>query len=458
MSQVDHTDCRNPVEVRSVVPGIDWPGIGNDAAAHLQGLLYQMESTQWLPPNRLLEHQMGQARHLLRHAQSSVPYYAGKLRSLNIENLCWETFQEIPLLSRKTLQEDFESLKSNAVPAGHGPIVEGRSTGSTGMPVRFHQTAVTQLFWNALSLREHLWQGRKFSGKLAAIRVKVEEGRWPDWGFPVAVLYRTGPGVTLNVIEDVEKQLDWLQREDPDYLITHASNLAALAELALARGTQIPNLRQARSFSETLRPDLRELVRAAWGVEIADIYSCEEVGLIAFQCHQRDQYHIQAENLLVEIIDDYGRPCRSGNTGRVVVTTLHNFAMPLIRYAIGDYAEVGEPCGCGRGLPVIARIRGRQRNMLILPDGRRHWPSFPTSMWHAVAPIRQFQVIQTEVDRLEISYAMDRPLNENEKRRLETALASILGHHYSVLWKKVEAIERGPGRKYEDFISRVAYD
>src|SRR3546814_11153852 len=85
-------------------------------------------------------------------------------------------------------------------------------------------------------------------------------------------------------------------------------------------------------------------------------------------------YHAQSENVLLEVVDDDGRPCGPGETGRVLITSLHNFATPLIRYELGDYAEVGSPCACGRGLPVIKQVLGRKRNRLILSDGRSGFP------------------------------------------------------------------------------------
>ncbi|MBX3647391.1 MAG: phenylacetate--CoA ligase family protein [Rhodocyclaceae bacterium] len=456
LSRPDQNGVRIDPEVRSVVSGIGWPAIGADAAAHLQALLFQMERSQWLPEESLRERQFGQLKLLLRHACSTVPHYAEMLRGIDTDGLDRDSFSALPLLTRKSLQSGFESLQSTAVPPGHGAVVQGQSSGSTGMPVRFLQTAVTQFFWNALTVREHLWQQRDFSGKLAAIRIKMKEGSWPDWGLPVAALFRTGPGATLNVRTDVERQLAWLVREDPDYLITHASNLHALAELSLKQGVRLPRLRQARTYSEALRPDLRETVRAAWGVQIADGYSCEEAGNIALQCPRHEHYHIQSENLLVEILDEAGRPCAPGETGRVVITTLHNFAMPLIRYELGDYAEVGEPCECGRGLPVLTRILGRRRNMVVLPDGRRHWPSMPSAMWHAVAPIEQFQVTQTGIGSLEVKYVMGRPLSQEEIAGLEQALAERFSHAFDIVWQRVDAIERGQGGKYEDFISLLA--
>lgn len=442
--------------LHSVVAGIGWPAIGSDVSAHRQSLLFQLEHSQWLAPDELRERQLTQLKALLRHAASTVPHYAPALHGVNIDGLDWAAFEALPILDRKDLQANFATLRSAAVPSSHGNAIEGQSSGSTGTPVRFLATAVTQLFWEVLTLREHLWQRRDFSGKLAAIRIKLEDARFPDWGAPVATIFRSGPAATLNIRTDVAAQLDWLRREDPDYLITHASNLGALARLAAEHGIRLPRLRQARTYSEALRPTLRAAVRKAWGVEVADVYSCEEAGVIALQCPDHangEHYHIQSENLVVEILDDQGRLCAPGQTGEVVLTTLHNFAMPLIRYRIGDHAEVGAPCACGRGLPVLRRIHGRQRNMVVLPDGRRHWPSFPAELWTDVAPVEQFRLVQHSRDEIEACYVMARELGADEAARIVAALRVRLGHPFRILLKRVDAIERGPGYKFEDFVS-----
>ena len=442
--------------LHSVVAGIGWPAIGSDAAAHRQSLLFQLEHSQWLSSEELQEHQLMQLKSLLRHAVSTVPHYAESFCDRDIDGMDWAAFETLPMLDRKDLQADFSTLRSSAVPTSHGKVVEGQSSGSTGTPVRFLGTAATQLFWEVLTLREHLWQRRDFAGKLAAIRIKVEDAHFPDWGAPVATISRSGPAATLSIRTDVAAQLDWLRREDPDYLITHASNLGALAQLAAERGIRLPRLRQARTYSEALRPGLRAAVRTTWGVEIADVYSCEEAGVIALQCPDHangEHYHIQSENLVVEILDEQGRPCTPGQTGEVVLTTLHNFAMPLIRYRIGDHAEVGAPCACGRGLPVLRRIHGRQRNMVVLPDGRRHWPSFPAELWTEVAPVEQFRLVQHSRDEIEACYVMARELGADEAARIVAALQERFGCPFRILLKRVDAIERGPGYKFEDFVS-----
>jgi phenylacetate-coenzyme A ligase PaaK-like adenylate-forming protein len=101
-------------------------------------------------------------------------------------------------------------------------------------------------------------------------------------------------------------------------------------------------------------------------VNIADIYSEQEVGYIALQFPDYPYYHVQPENILVEVLDDNGNVCSSGDIGRVVITTLHNFTTPLIRYEIMDYAKVGEPCSCGRGLPVLLQYKLSEESVIFL--------------------------------------------------------------------------------------------
>lgn len=193
-----------------------------------------------------------------------------------------------------------------------------------------------------------------------------------------------------------------------------------------------------------------------WSPPLADVYSCEEAGYIALQCPQvAEHYHVQAENLLVEVLDAAGRPCAAGATGEVVLTTLHNFAMPLIRYALGDFAQVGPPCPCGRGLPVLRRIHGRARNLLRLPDGSQHWPSFPAQDWLAVAPVRQFRLRQPAAERIEVELVTTRPLEAAEESALRQMLQRRLGHPFQIVLQTVAGIPRSPGGKFEDFVCEI---
>ena len=128
------------------------------------------------------------------------------------------------------------------------------------------------------------------------------------------------------------------------------------------------------------------------GVTVWETYSCEEIGNIATSCPNGEALHVVAESVLVELLDDDDQPCEEGAIGRVVVTDLHNFATPLVRYDLGDFAQVVPRCPCGRGLPTIGRVVGREANRLRRPDGTYSWPE-PVPLvqlpptWNPMAPL-----------------------------------------------------------------------
>ncbi len=445
-------------EIKSALPGVRWPGIPSPQGAALLALQFQLEQSQWWSRARLEAGQFHQLRELLAHAAQTVPFYRNCLGVAGIDPACDidpSAFARLPLLTRRDIQAQGAALVSHALPPGHGQMLEHKSGGSTGEPVRVFGTQLDSMFWLAQTLRDHLWHRRDFAGKLCVIRSRVAEDERSGWGPATDELFVMGPSAVLNIQNDPITQLEWLEKHNPDYLLSHPTNLRELAHLARRRGSKLPRLKEVRSFGETLPPELRQLCRDAWGVKVVDAYSAEEVGVIALQCPAHEHYHLQSEHLLVEVLDDQGKPCEPGEIGRVVVTALHNFAMPLIRYVLGDYAEVGAECDCGRGLPVLTRVLGRSRNMLTRPDGRRFWPSTPVIRYSGVAPIQQLQIVQHTPNAVEARFVVERALLPEEESAMITAIHEALGFPFAVTLTRVAEIPRSPSMKYEDIISLV---
>lgn len=447
----------------SRVPGVEWPAILSDRGAMLWALMERLDRSQWLTPDELAAGQAEQLAQLFAHARSRSPFHRPRLpdRPPAARELLARGLSGIPVLTRGDLQDHAEAIMV-APPPTHGPVVLARSSGSTGRMVAVGRTALCQLFWEGLVLREHFWHGRDFSGTLAVTRANLGYGGGPtrvsqaDWGPPVAELFRSGPAHGISLRTDVATQADWLAAIDPHYLTTYPTNLAALLDRYEARGVSAGRLKQVRSIGETLAPELRERCRRVLGVPVVDAYSAEEVGIIAAQCPESGLYHVQAENLIVEVLDDAGRPCGPGETGRVVVTDLHNFATPLIRYDLGDHAEVAGPCPCGRGLPALRRILGRSRNMAILPDGRRFWPLTGAYSYRDVAPIRQYQMVQRTLDTLVLRYAADEPLTGDQAAALVPLIRRAMDYPFRVEFEfHPGELPRSPAGKFEEFMCLV---
>ena len=447
-----------PWNFQSALPGMVWPAVPSGDGAVALGLLFQFENSQWLSASRLLEHQFRQLDVLVKHAHATVPWYRQRWPGAfdPTRPLTTESFSSLPVLTRRELQENFDSLKSNNVPAAHGAVGETRSSGSTGVPVRVLKTQLAALLWNAFTLRDHLWHRRDFRGKLAAIRHGIKEGEFDNWGAATSGLIATGPSVVMGIRAGIEAQLSWLEQQQPEYLMTYPSILRELVQRSVERGARLARLREVRTFGELLAPDIRELCRAAWNAPVTDVYSADEVGYIALQCPRHEHYHVQSEGVLVEVLDNSGNACESGQVGRVVVTSLHNFALPLIRYELGDYAEVGEPCSCGRGLPVLKRIMGRVRNMLVTAAGERFWPPLGSRRFFEIAPIVQHQLVQKEVGLIETRLVAASPLSPDQEERLRALILSGLPPGMRLTFSYCSNIPRSEGGKFEDFISEVS--
>ena len=448
----------------SAIEGIGWPAVPGREGASLLAVLFQLEQSQWWPAEKLHAHQLGQIEKLCHFAHQHIPYLSKRLEAAGIgqhKPLSEEAWRELPILTRDELQKAGTKLQCTEPPKGHGRTSQSTTTGSTGKPVSVSRTELSAFYWTAFTLRDHIWRKRDLSATFATIRYdRSARAAYPDgiesdnWGSPAA-LFRTGPAAKLTITTPVADQGEWLARQNAAYLSTNPSNLGELLRLSEESGVRYPSLREVQTLSEVLDPALRAQCRRLWGIEIADMYSTQETGYIALQCPETENYHVQSECALIEILDGDSTPCQPGEVGRVVVTPLHNFATPLLRYDIGDYAEVGAPCPCGRGLPVLTRIMGRARAMLTLPDGSRSWPLMGGSRFAEIAPVRQYQFVQKSRQAIEARLVVERPLSDGEEEKLRERMLARLGHAFEIKLSYVKKIERQAGEKYEEFKSEL---
>ncbi len=452
---------------RSAAPLIAFPAVPPPRAQQALALQYQLQQSEWLPLEALRAQQMRQLALLAQHAFAHSPWWRRTLDQAGIGPATpWsmEVLRSLPTLTRTDLQDHGDAIACTSIPKEHGRVGVTRTSGSSGTPVAVRKTELSLLFWRAITLRDHLWHRRDLSTKSALIRYLPDDaeaasptGRTASsWGPPTHDVFRTGPACLMSIQTPAAQQAAWLVAERPRYLLIYPSGLSDLLDLWEAEGTRPEGLVQVRTVSEAVPETLRQRCQDVLGATLVDCYSSQEVGYIALQCPDHPHYHLQSESCVTEILRDDGTPCGPGEIGKVVVTPLHNLAMPLFRYEIGDMAEVGAPCPCGRGLPVVTRIVGRIRGMLRHPDGSRSWPVFGGQHFRTVAPVRQWRVVQTAIDHVDVEIVPERPLTDTERQALAAHARKHAGWtHGLAIVERTEPIPRTKGGKYPDFVSAI---
>lgn len=437
---------------------IQWPPILVGRSATVMSLIDTLRCTEILDVTDLRNLQNLQLETIINHHYSNTPLFKERLEQNNITNKDLKTVDDLQKLlpiSKSYIQAAGDRFVCDKIPTDHQPIGKVNTSGSTGQPVSLYKTDINQLFWEAHTIRDHDWNNRDYSGRLAAIRATVTGYQTaPNWGVPVGALYDTGPAMGINVSESIDFHFEKLTEFQPDVLIVHAGVLAALATLWERNGYNL-HLKHIKNIGDTCTLELRDRIKNLTNLDIEDNYSSSECGTIAIQCSVGKMFHVMAENLIVEILDEHNAPCVPGEIGRVVITDLHNCAAPLIRYDLGDYAEVGTGCSCGRTLPTLKQVIGRERNLFIRPDGSKFWPRAGMYEIPKIVPVKQWQLIQHTIDHVEYRLVVDRHISEDEKKSISKILCEALAFEPKITITQFNDAIPTKNGKYEESICLI---
>jgi len=410
-------------------------------------LLKKIDEAQWFTPERIRSIQYRELQNLIQHHKEQSPWY-GKLMKGK---------QRVPIITKKDIQEAGEDFFAVNVPEVHLPSNTVKTSGSTGEPLEIRTGVFTSMFYSAYALRSADWEKSttepmKFSTIKANIREYVETDTWRSI---ISKYYPTGKMQAIPLTTDVGEQSRLLTEFQPNIIMTYPNNLRALCEL-WRDNFPLTELKYVKTMGETCTEDLRTVVKEVTGIELIDMYSSQELGTIALQCPDSNLYHTMDENLIVEILDDNDRECKEGEAGRVVITDLHNPFSPMIRYQIGDYAVRGGQCSCGRGLKTISQILGRNRNLLVHPDGRKNWPLVGFYKFMQVTKVRRFQFIQHDLENIELRIATDHEMTDSEREQFIAIGHEFMGPEFNInIVHYLGDLPPSKNGKYEDFISYI---
>jgi len=327
-----------------------------------------------------------------------------------------------------------------------------------------------------LKQRQMRWARLDPSGRIGMIRPPQDLPKKPDgqrlgegetyrldsWTPQVGPYFQTGPMVGFSTRNSLDSQMDWLEKQQLDYLIGQSAELEHLA-LGFQDRQPLRGLKSVLAITQQMTPEMQQRIERSFDAMVHENYGFNEIGIVATRCREGGRYHVNTEHCLVEIVDDEGRPCPAGQRGHLLATTLTNLAMPLLRYDSGDLAEAVEgPCPCGRSLPAFGAIHGRYRRIANLPpETFEHWAALRRALGDMPAELsrhlRQYQVHQYRDGRYELRLVVAGTLAAAFTERVEAEWAETGAPSPPPLTiVVVDEIPRPPGGKFQDFTSDFA--
>lgn len=363
------------------------------------------------------------------------------------------SFDELPVQRREDYQAQFTSTPR--IPPDHGSLEQHQTSGSSGVPVAFWRSELAMRTTLAHYWADHQRQGRNLHAVLATITGTPgpHEGNHRDipgdpWMHPGRQLARNAPQFTM------EEHARWICEHAPTYLATTPATLSSVLSIIEMQHWPAPRIAQVMTSSHAVEPELRERARRILGASIRDRYSCEEIGPIAFQCPESDDhYHVAVGNALVEVVDESGRPAEEGASGRVLVTGLHQWASPALRYDLGDIATLHTHCpACGATVPALSHLLGRKFFLLHSTDGGLRHVRILAEHWLACAPVREHRVVQTDNLHFRAEVVLEHPLTPEQRARLLGMLRKALGPEFAVDLVQLNAIAWPASGKRQEFV------
>lgn len=366
--------------------------------------------SQWWSASTMRDYQRGQLAQLLRHARMNVPFYETRLNAVLKPNghIDWARWSDIPIVTRKDMREQREAMQARELPAGHGPIGLVETSGSSGVAITITTNRLSGLANDGLRWRGQSWNELDWSRGLL-----IREGNDPldaapplgkrvgIWGPPWLDAAQEGYCLQINKLAEGNDVLALFRSARLSYLNTGPKTAHTLALDAIRLGLDM----QIEAFlcqGEAVGEEDREISQKVFGARLIEHYSSKEAGQIAHTCPQ-GHLHINSEVMFAEVVDVSGQPCGPGEKGRLIVTPLYHTAQPLIRYEQGDWVTAGQGCLCGRQLPVLESVAGRELAMFYHPDGRAVVQVLPSEARRALC-CHQMQIAQVGANEYEVRF------------------------------------------------------
>lgn len=412
----------------------------------------KLEKSQWFSPKEIRKLQEKKLRFLIRHAYNTVPYYHRIFRKnrLNIDSIkTLDDLGKLPVLSRNEVREEFDSLVSTSYPKKR--MVYGVTGGSTGEPARFYTTRQNR--WWATSARYLAWRwaGFEIGDKFAQVSgLRLDRPTFQSFGGRIegAIKRRISMYSLQTSEEKMERFVRKMERFKPKMIYGNAAFVANLARFIEDKGIKGINVKLVIIDSMSLFDHETEMIERVFGCKIFWNYHNRENGTFASECSEHNGYHLFAQLFVFEFVRE-GEQVAPGETGSILVTDLTNYAMPFIRYEVGDMGVPSDDiCTCGRGLPLMTKLLGRTSQILVSATGEFIIGPFYVCLEHffEAGKIKQYQIVQETPARITVRIIPGRAYASEDSESVRKAMRSIVGD-LKIQVKLVDSIAKSKSGK-----------
>ena len=423
-----------------------------------------LEESQHNNIDLLLERQLYSARKIMIHAYETTAYYKKVFVESGFDPYKFNDFsllKTIPLLNKNIIRERSEDLIASNLK--NSELHFSETGGTTGVKMKFWRDNACLIKKEAARYRFEKWTGWDFGDWIGIVWPAQADyvGHWTYKSRIKNAMTKREVVFPAAVIDDhlIQEYIDTLVKREPTAIRAFSSPLLEIAQFMLKYDRPVRGIKGIITTGEPLFEHQRKTIEEAFGVKVLNSYRTREAGSIAQECEKQDGMHINSDGLYIELVDDEEDPSTGQSVGKIVITDLWNYGMPLIRYDIGDYGSFLQgQCTCGRVLPRLGHIAGRVADTLVTPTNRR--VSAMSLVLYLVdeAPglVGQVQVVQDAIDHLIIRTTKDPPVTEEIKKYQLNSIHTLFGEEMRVTFEEVDRIDREPTGKYRFVISRLS--
>ena len=412
---------------------------------------------EYLTKSEIESYQLTKLNLLLEYAYANVPYYKDILNNIGIGNKGVKNLEELKMLPI-IKKDDLRNNYSLFIPENEVNYTIGSTSGSTGEPLIYRKSNNSKVIEMALVLQFEKNMGIEIGDSKLLIWGGIEMNPYKKTKRYIKnYIYNYDYYNNYNINNDnISKLVDKLYKKHYAYYRSYPSTMALVANEITNRKEEFHNRPNAISVSvETLMKSDRDIIEKVFGKTLYDQYGCGEVNSVAFECSEHQGLHHAFEHSIIEVLDDNNNDSKSG---RLIITNLDNYAMPLIRYENGDIITLAEQkCPCGRESILISEIQGRIFDKIVGINGKIvHGGFFDDLILESNAKINKWQIVQRDIDCLRLYYISNNDISMDSKNYIENHIKKQLGLNTKVIFEKKDYLMPEVNGKYK-FVKSLLY-